>query len=82
MLAIILNTTNEVSLNNGFNWTLGDYLMALFLIGGMTALIYVAYQKKKQSKYRNLIIAAIILFTVVVWIDLAVGIFGLPWSGS
>lgn len=82
MLAVILNTTNEISLNNDFNWTIGDYLMAIFLIGGMITSIYVAYQKKRQSKYRNLIIAAIVLFTVVVWIDLAVGIFGLPWSGS
>ena len=82
MLAIILNTTTEVSLNHGFNWTIGDYLMALFLIGGMISMIYLVYKKKSESKFRNLIITAVVLFTIIIWMDLAVGLFGLPWSGS
>ena len=82
MLAIILNTTNGVSLNNDFNWTLGDYLMALFLIGGMIAMIYAVHKKVRRSKYSYLAIIAVMIITLVIWIDLAVGLFGLPWSGS
>ncbi len=82
MLAILLNTTTEVSLNSDFNWTIGDYLMAIFLIGTMISLIYLSYKKTKNPKYRTPIIVGIVLFVFLIWVDLGVGLFGLPWSGS
>lgn len=63
-------------------WGPFDFLIAfgllMFLIGG----IDLSLRKTKSSTPRLLIIFAIIAVFVLVWAELAVGVFGTPFAGS
>jgi hypothetical protein len=63
-------------------WSGFDFLVAgilLFLTGAGITLILV---KVEKPKYRILWIALVLLILFLVWAELAVGIFGTPFSGS
>lgn len=59
--------------------------MELFILGllifsiGMT--IFVS-RRVASKRMRSSIIATVTLLVLIIYIDLAVGLFGLPWSGS
>ena len=73
---LAMQFTNEV------NWTLTDFVIAgvLLLIFGF--IIELVLQKVKKSNHRILIVLALITVLIVIWIELAVGIFGTPFSGN
>lgn len=63
-------------------WSAFDFLVAgilLFLTGAGITLIL---GKVENPKYRILWIALVLLILFLVWAELAVGIFGTPFSGS
>ena len=63
-------------------WTPMDFVVASVLL--LSAGFGMAYLWKKlaQSTYRFYIIAGLILLFVLLWAELAVGIFGSPLAGS
>ncbi len=63
-------------------WSGFDFLVAgilLFVTGAGITLILV---KVEKTTYRILWIALALLILFLVWVELAVGIFGTPFSGS
>jgi len=64
------------------NWTLSDFIIAGILLLGTGLICEFVLRKIKQSKYRILAIIIIALAFLMVWIELAVGIFGTPLAGS
>ena len=73
---IAMQFTDEV------NWTLFDFVVAgglLFFAGLIFDLVF-----RKTKNVRNRIIISVILLIVflLVWVELAVGIFGTPFSGT
>lgn len=64
------------------NWSINDFLVAGGLLLGTGMVLEVILRKVKEMKYR--IILAIVLFAalLLVWVELAVGIFGTPFAGS
>jgi len=67
---IAMQFTEEV------NWTLSDFLVAGALLIGTGLLIDFAIRKIKNIWYRIAISIAILLVLLLVWAELAVGIFG------
>ena len=67
---IAMQFTEEV------NWTLSDFLIAGALLIGTGLLIDLAIRKIKNIWYRIAISIAILLVLLLVWAELAVGIFG------
>lgn len=63
------------------NWTLFDFMVAGMLLVG-TGLLFEWILRKAKNR-RNVVLISVLLFLVllVVWIDLAVGIFGTLLSG-
>ena len=61
------------------NWTLFDFVIAGILLIG-TGLICEFTLRK--IKYRIAIIIAIFVVLLLIWIELAVGIFGTPFAGT
>ena len=63
-------------------WTPMDFVVAgvLLLCAGFT-LVYL-WKKLAQSNYRLYIIVGLILLFLLLWTELAVGIFGSPLAGS
>ena len=66
----------------GFNWKLDDFVVMgalLFIIG--LALEF-AVKKTSNPAYRIIAILVIIAVFLLIWAELAVGIFGTPFAGS
>lgn len=73
---IAMQFTDEV------NWTLFDFVVAGALFFGTGLLCELVIRKVKIINYRIAIFVAILVLFLLVWVELAVGIFGTPFSGQ
>jgi len=73
---IAMHFTNEVK------WSFFDYIImgALLTITGL--LISTIFQKVEYSKSRLMLIIIIVMMFFLIWAELAVGLFGTPFSGN
>lgn len=64
------------------NWDSFDYLVMGFLltITGLAAIL--VYNRFKNSKLKFIYLAAISVVFLLIYIELAVGIFGTPFAGN
>ncbi|HRF75298.1 MAG TPA: hypothetical protein PLJ00_09570 [Chitinophagales bacterium] len=68
--------------SNGVDWSLFDFIIAGMLLGG-TGLLIELIMRKVKSKEKRLVLGALVLIVLaLIWIELAVGIFGSPIAGS
>ena len=73
---IAMQFTDEV------NWTIFDFVIAGILLIGTGLVCEFTLRKIKKTKYRIAIILAILVILFLIWAELAVGIFGSPFSGN
>ncbi len=73
---IAMQFTKEV------NWTVSDFLVMGILLFATVFTIDFVLKKFKTLKSRLILIFAIVTLLVLVWAELAVGIFGSPLAGS
>jgi len=73
---IAMQFTNEV------NWELPDFVVAAALLLGTGLILEFVMRKVKNKENRTVLFIAIIVVLVLIWIELAVGIFGTPFAGS
>lgn len=64
------------------NWSFTDFIIAAILLLGAGFLIELAFRKAKSSNVRNTAIAVIVILLLLLWAELAVGLFGSPIAGS
>jgi hypothetical protein len=64
------------------HWSLVDFVVAGILLLGTGMLCELVMRKVKNTRYRLVILAVIILALLLIWIELAVGLFGTPFAGS
>jgi len=66
----------------GVDWSLSDFIIMgiLLLITGLS--VEAVMRKVKSPARRLLVCGAILLGFLLIWAELAVGIFGSPWAGS
>ena len=73
---IAMQLTNEV------NWSFFDFI----IMGGMLTitglLIGIILKKVKNYKYKKILIVTILLIFLLIWAELAVGLFGTPFAGD
>ena len=73
---IAMQLTNEV------NWSFFDFI----IMGGMLTitglLIGIILKKVKSYKYKKVLIVTILLIFLLIWAELAVGLFGTPFAGN
>lgn len=83
LIVIILLTIPIIAmqLTDEVNWTLQDFIVAAALLLGTGLLCEFTLKKVKQPKYRIAICLAFLLLLLLIWAELAVGIFGTPLSG-
>ncbi len=62
-------------------WTLSDFILAAILLIGTGLIGDFVIRKVNKTKYRIALCAALLLALLLVWAELAVGIFGTPFSG-
>ena len=64
------------------NWSASDFLIAFVLLYGMGLIVHILWNRLRNHKARYWMIAGIILLFLLLWAELAVGIFGSPIAGS
>jgi len=64
------------------NWTLSDFIIAGVLLLGTGLLCELVLRKVKKREYRIALCAGLLLALFLVWVELAVGLFGTPFAGS
>jgi hypothetical protein len=65
-----------------FPWSRLDFVTAGVLLLGTGLLCELVMRKVNKIEYRIAICAAILIAFLLIWIELAVGIFGTPFAGS
>ncbi|MEZ4797517.1 MAG: hypothetical protein R2785_10155 [Flavobacteriaceae bacterium] len=82
VLLILLIPLIGMQISDGVNWSLSDFIIAgvLLLTTGLSSELVIQNVKKKEI--RNTLIIVLIMALLLIWIELAVGIFGSPLSGS
>lgn len=73
---IAMQFTDEV------NWTLFDFIIASVLLLGTGLLYELVGRKVKNIWIRIAICVALLIMLLLIWAELAVGIFGSPFSGQ
>lgn len=63
-------------------WSLFDFLVAGGLLLALGFSIDLAIRKAKTVNKKYLAITAIVIFFLLIWAELAVGVFGTPLAGS
>ena len=73
---IAMQFTNEVT------WGALDFLIGGVLLFGLFFSLSFTYSRLNESKYRWSILIVIVLIFILIWAELAVGIFGTSFGGS
>jgi hypothetical protein len=73
---VAMQFTSEV------NWNMFDFIVAGVLLLGTGLLCELVMRKVKKIEYRIAICGTLLVAFLLIWIELAVGIFGTPLAGS
>ena len=73
---IAMQFTNEVQ------WTIADFIIAGGLLFFAGLAIETVTRRIKNKTYMVVLLVAIFSILILIWIELAVGIFGTPFSGN
>ena len=73
---IAMQFTDEVK------WTLFDFVVAGILLLGTGLLFELVIRKFRKTKIRAAVCIVLLIVLIIIWAELAVGIFGTPFSGS
>ena len=73
---IAMQFTSEV------RWKFLDFVVAGLLLLSTGLLLEIVFRKIKSKKRRIAVAIAILIVLLLIWAELAVGIFGTPFAGS
>jgi hypothetical protein len=73
---IAMQFTNEV------NWNMSDFIVAALLLLGAVFTYELISRKVTGSKNRTILSVALLIIFLLIWAELAVGIFGTPLAGN
>lgn len=71
-----------MQLSNEVDWTSSDFLIAALLLILAAFSLDAVVRKVKDVRLKFIWFVALIFITFLVWVELAVGIFGTPFSGN
>lgn len=78
---ILMIPLAAMQLTNKVVWTLEDFMVMGSLIFG-TGFVFIHVARIMPRKYRTLAAIAFFVMLLLIWAELAVGIFGTPFAGS
>jgi hypothetical protein len=81
-LLLLLLPLTSMFVSNQINWSFFDFFIMGILILSLSFGIKQVLKTTKNIKYRILIIGTIVIAFLLVWAELAVGIFGTPFAGN
>lgn len=82
VMILLLIPLIAMQFSSDVNWKLNDFLVAGLLLLGTGLIIELVLRKVKKRENRIFLSIAVVTILVLIWIELAVGIFGSPFAGS
>jgi len=79
---LLLVPLMAMQFTNDVDWKLTDFVIMGTLLLGTGLTCEFVLRKVKKIEYRLLICGAVLVAFLLVWAELAVGIFGTPFAGS
>lgn len=79
---ILLIPLIGMQFNNGIDWSMSDFIMMAVLLFGSGLACELVLRNVKKIQRRIVACAVILGILLIVWAELAVGIFGTPFAGS
>ncbi|MBD8019031.1 hypothetical protein [Kaistella pullorum] len=64
------------------NWTVSDFVIGGILLFGTAGIIDFVLRKVKSRRNRIILSVSVLLVLMLIWAELAVGLFGTPFAGS
>lgn len=64
------------------NWGLLDFIMAAILLFSAGTALYLTLRKRDKPHTRKILPVIILLIFILIWAELAIGIFGTPFAGD
>lgn len=80
--AILLLPLIAMQFTAEVNWTLFDFIVAGVLLYGTAFLLDFVIKKFSDPRSRRIAVTTVVLGLLLLWAELAVGIFGSPIAGS
>ena len=80
--ALLLLPVFGMWISEEVNWGLFDFLIAGVLLLGFGFLVDLACEKIQGRRARIFTLLCVIVLFILVWGELAVGLFGTPWAGN
>lgn len=82
IMALLLIPFIAMQFTNEVHWTLSDFVIAGGLLLSTGLLSELIMRKVKKINYRILLLFVVLFILLLIWAELAVGVFGTPFSGS
>lgn len=82
VIAILMIPLIAMQLTNEVNWSLFDFIVAGTLLFITVSLIELVLWKVRSKPSRIILSITILAGLLLIWVELAVGIFGTPFAGS
>ena len=64
------------------NWTAADFIVAGGLLFGAGLIFEIVMKKISDTNYKLALLFALLIGLILIWLELAVGIFGTPFAGN
>ena len=81
-VAILLIPLIAMIFTNDVSWKIFDFLVAGVLLIGTGLTLEFILRKIKTLRYRILLGILLFVLLFLIWVELAVGVFGTPFAGS
>ena len=81
-LILLLLPLIGMQVSDEVNWSSFDFMVGGALLLGIGSLVAFITTTVKKAKVRWIMIAVALLMFLLVWAELAVGVFGTPFAGS
>ena len=81
-LFLLLIPLIGITITDVINWSVFDFIIMGFLLISLSIGINFASNRIKNIKNRILYIGILVLIFMLIWAELAVGIFGTPFAGN
>lgn len=82
ILVVMAIPFTAMQFSSEVNWSLFDFVVVGGLLLTLGFAIDLAIRKTKTINKRYLVITAIVVLFLLIWAELAVGVFGTPLAGS
>jgi hypothetical protein len=81
-IALLFIPLLAMQLTSEVNWSSSDFLVAGILLFSTAFIFDLVWRNVRNGTYRMLLLITLVVFFLLIWAELAVGVFGTPFGGS